>query len=397
MASQGTSFAVDQAYRNSPQQAANWFLNNWSGLLVNYTPRNNFRIIRDIADKSNNYYIRYQQYYNGLEVFGAQLNCMVDASGGVVAVLSDIMRDTEPLDSGRISLIPNLTPLNAKNSVIKYLSNEYPTMKFELNDPNLMIFDPKVVGWSGDIRLVWNIKANSTVAGAVSEGLLMDAQNSEIVFVQSFIYNGRNRKIYDYTNVKGEPPPPTGSPARGENDDETDVPEIDNAWEYLGDTYNFYYSHHSRDSYDGSGGDLIAAVLYQDPCYPDYNDAFWFDKLDNPNLSQSYMLIHSGYALIDVIGHEFTHGVTNRTSELSNAAEESGAITESFSDMWGAWIDQETNQDYDDWTIGEDDQINGTWRDMKNPHDSQWYSGPEFLYEPNKWRYETGDIGHYTH
>jgi hypothetical protein len=29
MAPPGTAFYVDQTYRNSPQQAGNWFLNNW--------------------------------------------------------------------------------------------------------------------------------------------------------------------------------------------------------------------------------------------------------------------------------------------------------------------------------------------------------------------------------
>ena len=34
---------------------------------------------------------------------------------------------------------------------------------------------------------------------------------------------------------------------------------------------------------------------------------------------------------------------------------------------------------------------------MENPHDSQWYSGPEFLYEPYKWTNDTSNINFYTH
>ncbi len=71
----------------------------------------------------------------------------------------------------------------------------------------------------------------------------------------------------------------------------------------------------------------------------------------------------------DVVAHELTHGVTEKESGLIYAFQQ-GAINESFSDIWGEFVDQTNGKGTDTaavkWLMGEDTSI-GAIRNMKNP------------------------------
>ncbi|WP_343424179.1 hypothetical protein [Candidatus Amarolinea dominans] len=96
------------------------------------------------------------------------------------------------------------------------------------------------------------------------------------------------------------------------------------AHRYAGDTYNFYFNNHNRDSMDGAGMTLKSTVHYRSG----YQNAFW---------NGSQMVYGDGYGFPladDVVAHELTHGVTEHESDLFYYYQ-SGAINESFSDLWG--------------------------------------------------------------
>ena len=52
-------------------------------------------------------------------------------------------------------------------------------------------------------------------------------------------------------------------------------------------------------------------------------------------------------------GHEYTHGVDNYTAELVYQ-DESGALDESFADIFGFMVEQFTEGGVSDWLMGED-------------------------------------------
>ncbi len=69
---------------------------------------------------------------------------------------------------------------------------------------------------------------------------------------------------------------------------------------------------------------------------------------------------------LDVAGHEMSHGVVQTTANLEYQGQ-SGALNESFADVFGAMIDR------DDWQMGEDITSSsifptGALRDLANPH-----------------------------
>lgn len=125
-------------------------------------------------------------------------------------------------------------------------------------------------------------------------------------------------------------------------------------------TYQKYKAWHTRDSIDGQGIQLSSTVRYG----LIYGNAFW----------NGTMMVYGdryGFALADdVVAHELTHGVTQYESNLFYWYQ-SGAINESFSDLWGEAVDQTNglgnDAAYVKWLMGEDILDLGAIRNMQDP------------------------------
>ena len=72
---------------------------------------------------------------------------------------------------------------------------------------------------------------------------------------------------------------------------------------------------------------------------------------------------------LDIVAHEITHGVTESEAGLVYHLQ-SGALNESFSDVFGVLVDN------NDWLIGEDVNISGALRSMENP---RLYNQPDHM------------------
>ena len=133
-------------------------------------------------------------------------------------------------------------------------------------------------------------------------------------------------------------PPARRSPAPSPVATEADPPgagddaDVAPAFEFAGDTYDFYFTRFGRDSLDGAGLPLESTVDYCDPT----DDVPAAQRV----LERQQMAYGDGYASADdVVGHELTHGVTEFSSHLFYYFQ-SGAINESLSDVFGEFIDQ---------------------------------------------------------
>jgi len=74
-----THFAVAAG---TPEQAADEFIEKWRNLFVNESPFVDFEKIRVKTQKERSY-VRYQQIYAGLEVFGAEMIVQVNEICGI--------------------------------------------------------------------------------------------------------------------------------------------------------------------------------------------------------------------------------------------------------------------------------------------------------------------------
>ena len=116
---------------------------------------------------------------------------------------------------------------------------------------------------------------------------------------------------------------------------------------YAGTTYDYYKNTHNRNSYDGNGAALKSTVHYG----RNYNNAFWNGQqmVYGDGDGTTFTSLSGG---LDVIAHELTHAVTDTTADLIYQ-NESGAINESMSDIFGTLVEIDANNN-PDWEIGED-------------------------------------------
>jgi bacillolysin len=116
---------------------------------------------------------------------------------------------------------------------------------------------------------------------------------------------------------------------------------------YAGTTYDYYLNTHNRNSYDGNGAALKSTVHYG----RNYNNAFWNGQqmVYGDGDGSTFVSLSGG---LDVIAHELTHAVTDTTADLIYQ-NESGAINESMSDIFGTLVEFDANNN-PDWEIGED-------------------------------------------
>jgi hypothetical protein len=135
-----------------------------------------------------------------------------------------------------------------------------------------------------------------------------------------------------YTADNGSSLP--GTVARSYGDQATGDEAVDEAYAGVEASLALFREVFGRESYDGRGAPVIATVHYE----RNYDNAFWdgrqlvfgdgdgkvFDRFTKP---------------VDVLGHEFTHAVTQYTAALTYAGQ-SGALNESVSDVFASCLKQ---------------------------------------------------------
>jgi bacillolysin len=156
--------------------------------------------------------------------------------------------------------------------------------------------------------------------------------------------------------------------------------DTDNVWNdpaavdahvYSGMVYDYFYNKHGRNSFDGNGASIKATVHYGNK----YNNAFWNGtQMVYGDGDGSTFIAFSG--ALDVVAHEITHAVTERTADLVYSYQ-SGALNESWSDVFGNLIE---NKPDNNWLVGEDIYTpgipNDALRSMSNP---SAYGDPEHM------------------
>ncbi len=319
-------------------------------------------------------YERFQQTYSQIPIFGAEAIVQLNSSDGVQYLGSNIMRETDMFDDGYVLTTPTISAAEAELLAVKLMADKQPDAQLKSTNAKLMIYQPSLVGNSGPTRLVWQAVVVSVSGPAVNEFVMIDAHTGEVAlhYTQLMdIVGYPNRQIYDAHNQWLDP----GTLRRSEGGAASGIEDVDNCYLYFGSIYDFYWNVHIRDSIDNAG--LVMSATVRLPM----ENAYWDGSPDKRR-----MYFGSGFVADDVAGHELTHGVTQYESNLIYQ-NESGAINEAFSDMWGEWIDQTDNLGTDDefvkWYMGEDTSV-GSIRNMKYPPEfympeikegEYWYTG----------------------
>jgi Zn-dependent metalloprotease len=300
--------------------------------------------------------VRFQQAYDGIPVVGGELVVQLNPDQDVLSVHGEVAPDLD------LSTSPSLDAGSAQDLSRRAVAKWYgmDAARLVVSEPELWVYEPSLVGpGRGSPALVWRLEVTPVDLLPLRELVLVDAARGSVPLHFNQLPTVKFRQTFTANNGTFLPGSQLCSESAPCNSGD---PHAVSAHQHAGDVYDFYASHHGRDSYDDLGGFIISTVHYD----VDYYNAFW---------DGSRLVYGDGCnypAADDVVAHEFTHGVTDHSSELFYYYQ-SGAINESLSDVWGELVDQ-TNDSGNDlpsvkWVLGEDITGPGCGpiRNMKNP------------------------------
>jgi bacillolysin len=316
--------------------------------------------------------VRFAQVHRGVPVVGGELIVNLDADGNVLSASGEVVPNP------RADVKPTVSARAARSTALAVIAKHHKvrgtTLRADAGE--LSLFDPRLLDAPGipGARLVWRFEVTSKRGDAIRELVLVDGRMAGKVALHfNQIANAMNRRICDANNTSSQYP--CTSPVRVEGGPASSVQDVNLAYDYSGDTYDFMKTRFGRDSLDGAGMNMVSTVRYCDPSSPcPFENAFW---------DGSQMVYGQDYASADdVVGHEFAHGLTEFTSHLFYY-QQSGAINESLSDIFGELIDLTNGAGNDSagvrWEMGEDLPI-GAIRDMSDP---TLFGHPDRMQSPN--------------
>jgi Zn-dependent metalloprotease len=226
----------------------------------------------------------------------------------------------------------------------------------------------------------------------------VNASNGEIVFSESQIHTGNSRgvAVTAFSDTQNIITDSVGSffrlidATRGNGVETyncnttknystaTDFTDNDNFWdnfnanldEYATDAhwgaemfYDYLLQNFNRNSINNNGFALKSYVHYD----KNYVNAFWDGQRMTYGDGDANDL---PFTTVDIVGHEIGHGLTDFTADLIYE-NESGALNESFSDIFGNALENFINPGTINWRVGED---RGAIRNMANPNE---YGDPD--------------------
>ncbi|GAA5122111.1 hypothetical protein GCM10025762_43780 [Haloechinothrix salitolerans] len=318
--------------------------------------------------------VRFQQTVDGLPVFGGELVVALDGAGN----LRSVTGETTPLPLSRREM--RVTPRQARETAIELTArtNDLPASALRASQPEAYAYDPALLGSSrvaSDLAPVYKIEVTGPTH--INHLVLVDRTRGSVPLHFNQVSHALDRVVCDRNNnpdgmdADGNPKLAacTTNFAREEGDVATGITDVDAAYDYAGDTAEYFQKELGIDltamiGHDaGSGKKLRSTVRY---CLPEDLDprcemvnAFW-------NGNGAYYT--EGMPLSDdVVAHELTHGVIEKTANLAYWYQ-SGAINESMADVFGELIDLNNADDETEppWKLGEDSPL-GIVRDMADP------------------------------
>lgn len=256
---------------------------------------------------------KFHQIHRGIRVFGGSLRTHQNDRGEFVAASGEFLPVSPKIDSN-----PRLDRADAERVV----RDAFVASTANIERLDLVIVDP---GWYGDRpqgeRLAYFCRIANWAEGQ-AEAFFVDAQSGRILDRWNLVETIRNRRIHDAGGGSGIP----GPLARVEGQSPDSDVEVNRAYDYAGDTYDYFWRAFGRDSFNDSGAAMVATVNSRAvPC----PNAFW-------NGTQTVYC--TGMAHDDVVGHEFTHAIIQYTADLIYQ-NQPGQLNESYADIFGELID----------------------------------------------------------
>ncbi|MBC8160925.1 MAG: M4 family metallopeptidase [Roseiflexaceae bacterium] len=350
-------FTPAAAERGDPVLTARGFLEQNRALFGLASAAGELELLRVEPDPRLGWsHVRFNQVYQGIPVFGRQLVVHLDQQLRPVAVngqfASNLDVPTEALVSADQAAEVALRDIRETQlEPIERLKVEARV----LNDRSkLMVY----IDRAGEARLAWAITTltEQPLGQWIS---FVHARRPYVIHAIDSLNHAKRRVTYsaeNSTRLPGRKLIDEGERSR----DEIAQAAHDNA----GVVYDYFFKNFQRDSIDGQGLPIVSTVHYGRSA-EDAENAAWIGELKQMIYGDGGRIFQPLSFGLDVVAHELTHGVTDYTAQLIYEGQ-SGALNESYSDVFGALIDDKN------WTIGEQVVKSPpypvrTLRDMEDP------------------------------
>lgn len=364
----------------------------------NLDEKNVFKLQREYSDNLGNTYYNYIHLYNNIEVEGNAV--FVQTKGDIVQyvrgqlyLLKDLNTTSKISNEEAISIAyrhfgikENVSEGAVEDMIVKVQTEANVNAKFvkKINLTSILPLTSKDIYIDATTGVVLYDIENVHKADTPSTSSTLYRANQSIT-VDS--YTGGYRLKDNFRNIhtkNGAGLDGTANPATGELLGATEYsnsspnftgnvtkPAVEVHWG-MSKTYDYYKNIHNRISYDGQGA--VVRNYYNPPST--INDADNAGALDQQGIVGMVYGAGAQYFLpvvaLDVAGHEYSHLVIGRNGSGGlNYQGESGALNESFADMFGTAIEFYVNNN-PNWTIGE-----GLWKvSQVNPNYMRSLSDP---------------------
>src|SRR5690606_13143198 len=319
----------------------------------------NFKTNKEEVDSRGLKRVVLEQMYHDVPVYDGKLLFHFNAKNELTAVNGNFISGI------KLNPTPVITAAQADAIAIQTIENQnlnFSGVPLEAMTNTLYVFNTGLVkGILEANRLAYRIEvANKT---DVREYVFVNAYTGEIVEQYTGMAHALDRRVSEGNSL---------NVVWQEGDAFPGALTIwqQNEVEASGHVYHFFNNAFNYESYNNAG--ITMRTINNNP------------NISCPNANWNGYTANycNGTAADDVIAHEWGHAYSEYTSGLIYAYQ-SGALNESFSDIWGETIDLLNNYEDDDdnnalrtacnssdrWRIGEDaTAFNGAIRDMWNPN-----------------------------
>lgn len=389
---------------NPSQQMRQESFNDWAVYALNLPATSILKPYETFTDELGYTHVRHRQYHNGYPVEGTQV-ISHSADGKVTMVNGDYFLGFSAVSAASLTEADALASALKKVNAAKYMweDKEWEAMKrAATNNPEFTYFPKgelvyvhkKDADYSPEnMRLAYkfNIYAQEPLYRAnvfvdAASGEILDEHNlihaADVVGQGVTMYSGTKTMTSDNnggTYRLRETGRGNGIQTYDMNNGTSYGSAVDftngsSTWNLAGNskaasdahwgaemTYDYFLQKHSRNSIDGNGFMLVSYMHYS----TNYTNAFWNgqEMTYGDGNGSSFTVMTA----LDVCGHEITHGLVSATAGLVYQ-NESGALNESFADIFGNSIENFARPSQWSWRIGEDITTSGNGiRSMSNP------------------------------
>jgi len=360
--------------------------------IFNMTKSDEYRTLRSEDDKIGFTHERFQQFYKGIKVENGVY--IVHSRNGVIESLSGEYKLIKDINvAPKISVDEATNKAKAFVNAEKYMSTDNKDFNFA---PELVVVAHDYGKHPKDVHeMVLAYKIDVYATQPVSRAFIyIDAITGEVVHINTLIKNAAatgnadtrysgtksintdsynsSYRLRDYTRGNGiitydcnTSTSYTSAVDFTDTDNNWTAAEYDNTAKDNGAldahwagmmTYDYFNQVHNRNSFDGSGA-LMKTYVHFDR---NYDNAYWNGSVFTFGDGSSFDILTS----LDVFGHEFGHAVCSYTADLAYQ-NESGALNEAFSDIWGCAIEYKYAPTKDTWLMGED--LGSALRSISDP------------------------------